>query len=141
MTVMPQRKKLFRRFAAISAAAMIATLSSGSLSAGQSNSVYVLLYNPGTNNEGIHTVKMGTVNTVLIFKSQGDANRYATQLEAQEFPRPSVETINLEEILSFCRLEHHICQLIPAGVTTIPPTDNVPPSQRDFQLSPKPSFP
>ena len=39
--------------------------------------VFVLLFNPGTENEGIHTLTVGDRNIVLMFESEDDATRYA----------------------------------------------------------------
>ena len=59
--------------------------------------VFVLLFNAGTENEGIHTIRIGDRNKVLMFESEDDANRFALMLEAQDFPPPSVEEIDSEE--------------------------------------------
>jgi len=56
--------------------------------------VFVLLFNAGTENEGIHTIQMGAINKVLMFESEDDATRYALLLEAQDFPTPTVEKID-----------------------------------------------
>ncbi|WP_297041304.1 DUF3110 domain-containing protein, partial [Thermosynechococcus sp. OHK43] len=56
--------------------------------------VYVLLYNPGTENEGIHSLQLGDRNLILMFESEDDANRYAMLLEAQDFHPPSVVPID-----------------------------------------------
>ena len=65
--------------------------------------VYILLYNAGTDNEGIHTLQIGERNQVLMFQEQEDAERYALMLEAQDFPTPTVEPIDDEEVKAFCR--------------------------------------
>ena len=50
--------------------------------------VFVLLFNAGTDNEGIHTIEIGDRNIVLMFEDEDDALRYAMLLEAQDFPEP-----------------------------------------------------
>ena len=65
--------------------------------------VYVLLFNPGTDNEGIHSLTIGDRNILLMFEQEDDAARYAMLLEAQDFPVPAVEAIDREEIEEFCR--------------------------------------
>ena len=83
--------------------------------------VFVLLFNARTESEGIHTLQAGERNTVLMFESEDDAIRYAGLLEAQDFPAPSVEIFDEEEILDFCRSADYDWQLVPAGQLAIPP--------------------
>lgn len=77
--------------------------------------VFVLLFNAGTDNEGIHTIRMGDRNLVLMFEQEDDATRYALLLEAQDFPTPTVESILREEIEEFCRSVGYDCKFVPAG--------------------------
>lgn len=77
--------------------------------------VFVLLFNAGTDNEGIHTIRMGDRNLVLMFEQEDDATRYALLLEAQDFPTPTVESIPQEEIEEFCRGVGYDCKFVPAG--------------------------
>lgn len=120
-------------------AAIAALLVSAIAGQAAPRAVYVLLYNPSTPNEGIHTIKTDRLNTVLMFSSQADAQRFATQLGAQNFPQPVVEAIGMDQVLAFCRQERYQCQLIPVGTPITPPKLNVPPQQRDYQPSPKPA--
>ena len=64
--------------------------------------IFVLLYNPNTDNEGIHSIEINGRTIVLMFEEKDDAERYVGLLEAQDFPTPSVEMVNLEEIKDFC---------------------------------------
>ena len=64
--------------------------------------VFVLLYNFGTEKEGIHSIELKGRTIVLMFEEKDDAERYCGLLEAQDFPLPSVESINIEEIRDFC---------------------------------------
>ena len=64
--------------------------------------IFVLLYNPNSNNEGIHSIELKGRTIVLMFEEKEDAERYVGLLEAQDFPTPSVESVNLEEIKEFC---------------------------------------
>jgi hypothetical protein len=77
--------------------------------------VFVLLFNAGTENEGIHTIRFGDRNTVLMFEQEDDATRYALLLEAQDFPVPSVETVEREEVEEFCESAGYDCQFVPEG--------------------------
>ena len=65
--------------------------------------IFVLLYNPNTNNEGIHSIELKGRTIVLMFEDKEDAERYCGLLEAQDFPIPVVEQINVDEIKEFCK--------------------------------------
>tara|TARA_B100000963_G_scaffold259968_1_gene228239 strand:+ start:281 stop:655 length:375 start_codon:yes stop_codon:yes gene_type:complete len=64
--------------------------------------IFVLLYNPNTDSEGIHSIELKGRTIVLMFEDKDDAERYVGLLEAQDFPSPSVEIVDLEEIKEFC---------------------------------------
>ena len=65
--------------------------------------IFVLLYNPNTDNEGIHSIELKGRTIVLMFEEKDDAARYVGLLEAQDFPTPSVEMVNIDEIRDFCK--------------------------------------
>ncbi len=95
--------------------------------------VYVLLFNAGTANEGIHTIREGDRNKVLMFKSQDDATRFALMLEAQDFPEATVEAMESEEIEEFCKSTNFDCELVSDnGNLTLPPEINV--EETDWQV-------
>ncbi|MEO1339621.1 MAG: DUF3110 domain-containing protein [Cyanobacteria bacterium J06635_13] len=87
--------------------------------------VYILLFNAGTDNEGIHTIQMGDRNTILMFQDEDDALRYSVLLEAQDFPEPKVEAIDSEEVEQFCRQADYDSKLVESGQLEIPPEQNV----------------
>ena len=64
--------------------------------------IFVLLYNSGTDKEGIHSIELKGRTIVLMFEDKDDATRYCGLLEAQDFPKPTVEIISIEEIKDFC---------------------------------------
>jgi len=64
--------------------------------------IFVLLYNSNTDNEGIHSIELKGRTIVLMFEDKEDAERYCGLLEAQDFPVPTVEIVNIEEIREFC---------------------------------------
>tara|TARA_B100000212_G_scaffold104469_1_gene77254 strand:+ start:69 stop:443 length:375 start_codon:yes stop_codon:yes gene_type:complete len=64
--------------------------------------IFVLLYNPNSDNEGIHSIELKGRTIVLMFEEKDDAERYVGLLEAQDFPAPCVEMVELEEIKEFC---------------------------------------
>lgn len=87
--------------------------------------VYILLFNAGTDNEGIHTVQVSDRNTILMFKDEDDALRYAGLLEAQDFPEATVEAIDSEEVEQFCGQADYDWKLVEPGQLEIPPEKNV----------------
>ena len=87
--------------------------------------VYILLFNAGTDNEGIHTIQMGDRNTILMFQNEDDALRYSMLLEAQDFPEAKVEAIDSEEVKQFCRQADYDSKLVESGELEIPPEKNV----------------
>ncbi|WP_448571980.1 DUF3110 domain-containing protein [Trichothermofontia sp.] len=105
--------------------------------------VFVLLFNAGTDNEGIHTLQIGGRNLVLMFESEDDATRYALLLEAQDFPLPTVEAIDQAEVEAFCEDADYGCQLVPIGyipegdhdrLLLSPPENNL--AQTDWSADP-----
>lgn len=93
--------------------------------------VFVLLFNARTDNEGIHTLKVGDRNIVLMFESEDDAARYSLMLEAQDFVTPTVEEFESEDIEEFCRGANYEYKLVPQGALEVPPESNV--EQTDWQ--------
>ena len=47
--------------------------------------IFVLLYNSGTDKEGIHSIELKGRTIVLMFEDKDDATRYCGLLEAQDF--------------------------------------------------------
>jgi hypothetical protein len=94
--------------------------------------VYVLLFNVGTDNEGIHTLKLKQPETeddyqdvVLAFEEEDDATRFAVLLEAQDFPEAAVEGIDQEELEEFCESSGLGLQYVSEGMLAVPPSSNV----------------
>ena len=74
--------------------------------------VFVLLYNSGTEKEGIHSIELKGRTIVLMFEDKDDAERYCGLLEAQDFPLPSVELIEIDEIRDFCNRLNYESKLV-----------------------------
>lgn len=87
--------------------------------------VFILLYNAGTDNEGIHTIKTGDINQVQMFASENDATTFSLLLESQNFPKPSVEMIDDTEVKEFCRKAGYTWNFVPAGKLVHPPAANL----------------
>ena len=64
--------------------------------------VNVLLYDAGKDNEGIHSLELDGKTVVLMFEDPDDAQRYSGLLEAQDFPVPTVESLERKEVEEFC---------------------------------------
>jgi hypothetical protein len=77
--------------------------------------VHVLLYDAGEDSEGIHSLELSGQTVVLMFENRDDADRYAGLLEAQDFPTPSVEGIDREEIELFCREAGYEARFVSDG--------------------------
>ncbi|MBE5229756.1 MAG: DUF3110 domain-containing protein [Microcystis aeruginosa PMC 728.11] len=86
--------------------------------------VYVLLYNAGTDNEGIHTISHQGRHTILMFESSSDATNFARQLREHNFPVPSVESILIQEIIAFCEEVGYDWEVVPEGANKIPPVES-----------------
>lgn len=106
--------------------------------------VYILLFNAGTDNEGIHTIQINNPedasgalrNKILMFASEDDATRYALLLEAQDFPTAIVEEIDSEEIEAFCRDADYDWEIVGDGELAIPPQSNL--EETDWDVENKP---
>ena len=77
--------------------------------------VHVLLFDPGSDQEGIHSIELAGRTVVLLFEDPDDAQRYAGLLEAQDFPVPVVEQLEREEIELFCSQAGYEARFVPAG--------------------------
>jgi hypothetical protein len=87
--------------------------------------VYVLLFNAGTDNEGIHSLQANGRNTVLMFEDQDDATRFGLMLEAQDFPPATVEPFAQDDIEEFCLEAGFDYRIIPSGALMMPPESAV----------------
>ena len=83
--------------------------------------VHVLLYDTGTDNEGIHSLELSRDTVVLMFENRDDAERYCLLLEAQDFPKPSIEILEREEVELFCTQAGYLSKFIENGF--IPKSD------------------
>ena len=77
--------------------------------------VHVLLFDAGTDSEGIHSLEIAGRTVVLLFENPDDAERYAGLLEAQDFPVPTVEALDREDVELFCREAGYEARLIESG--------------------------
>ena len=83
--------------------------------------VHVLLYEAGTESEGIHSLELKDTTVILMFQDRDDAERYCGLLEAQDFPTPSVEELTRVDIEAFCVEAGYEARFVEKGF--IPSTD------------------
>ena len=98
--------------------------------------IFVLLYNPNTDNEGIHSIELKGRTIVLMFEEKDDAERYVGLLEAQDFPAPSVEMVNLEEIKEFCKRCDYETRIVTKDFVPKTPEDRLllTPPQKNLEV-------
>ena len=98
--------------------------------------VHVLLYNIGNEDEGIHSIDINGKTIVLMFEEKDDADRYCGLLEAQDFPIPSVEKIEREEIDIFCLNAGYEVRLVEKGFRPTTEEDRllITPPQRNLEV-------
>ena len=95
--------------------------------------VYVLLFDAGSDSEGIHSLEIAGRTVVLLFENPDDAERYAGLLEAQDFPVPSVESLDREDVELFCRDAGYEARFVASGF--VPESDE----ERLFMAPPEAS--
>ena len=98
--------------------------------------IFVLLYNSGTDKEGIHSIELKGKTIVLMFEDKDDATRYCGLLEAQDFPLPNIEKINIDEIRDFCRNLDYECKLVEKNFVPITAEDRlfISPPQKNLMV-------
>ena len=77
--------------------------------------VHVLLYEAGTDSEGIHSLELNGATVILMFEDRDDAERYCGLLEAQDFPTPTVEELNRVDIEAFCAEAGYEARFVEKG--------------------------
>ena len=77
--------------------------------------VFVLLYNPYTDDEGIHTLDNGNSHQVLLFQKKEDALVYSSRLGEMNFPVPTVTEIDEDDILQFISDNNYTGLIIGPG--------------------------
>eukprot|EP00898_Chlorokybus_atmophyticus_P008132 jgi/Chlat1/831/Chrsp104S01180 len=93
--------------------------------------VYVLLFNAGSNDEGIYVLQKddetdnGPENVVLAFEAEEDAERFMGLLEAQLTMRPTVQSIAPDSLQTFCQESCYTVQVACEGELVYPPESTV----------------
>ena len=94
--------------------------------------VWALMFNAGSGTEGIYSRRSGQDDLVLTFEDKDDADRYAEQLSASDFPKASSVQLEISMLLTFCHEGGHTLGLVKQGDLVIPPEQSVP----EFSWSP-----
>ena len=99
--------------------------------------VFVLLYNSGSDKEGIHSIELKGRTIVLMFEDFDDAERYCGLLEAQDFPLPSPEAVKLQEIKDFCIKFDYETRLVEKNFIPKTPEDRllITPPQKNLDVN------
>ena len=71
-----------------------------------------------------------------MFEDKDDATRYCGLLEAQDFPSPTVEMIDIEEIKEFCIKLDYECKLVEKNFVPNTPEDRllISPPQKNLEV-------
>ena len=99
--------------------------------------VHVLLFDAGSDQEGIHSLELNGRTVVLLFEDQDDAERYAGLLEAQDFPVPTVERLDRQEMELFCNQSGYEARFVPSGFLPETAEDRllIAPPERNMDVS------
>ena len=91
--------------------------------------VFVLLYNPNTDDEGIHTLGYGNSFQVLLFQKEEDALVYSSRLGEMNFPVPTVTELYEQDVLQFISDNNYTGLIVGPGAGDDAPigeTSNLP---------------
>ena len=99
--------------------------------------VHVLLFDAGSDQEGIHSLELNGTTVVLLFEDRDDAERYAGLLEAQDFPVPTVERLDRQEMELFCSQAGYEARFVPSGFLPQSAEDRllIAPPERNMDVS------
>ena len=87
--------------------------------------VWALLFNAGSDEEGIYSRRLGKTNLVLTFEEEDDAERYAEMLVATDFPSAAPVEVSSATLVEFCSEGGHLIGLVRAGSLIMPPDETV----------------
>lgn len=96
--------------------------------------VFVILFGVGHTNqqeqEGIYSLRYQgpeglPQETIIVFESQADAERYASMLEVMMTHTPHVCSIGAEDLVDFCVERGYRCRMEQSGTVLVPPDFSV----------------
>ena len=92
------------------------------------HAVWVLVFNIGTSEEGVYTLKVDEGRAhVLAFERDDDADRYAALLQAEGFDLATPYHWDAGQLTAFCEAEGHErfhLSYVPAEAHVMPPDQN-----------------
>ncbi|KAJ1640299.1 hypothetical protein T492DRAFT_931434 [Pavlovales sp. CCMP2436] len=86
---------------------------------------YVLLFNEGSNNEGIYSVASDDINVVLAWETEADAMNYGEKLVAQNMPQPTPKLFPMSDINEFVSEAGLHVGVVRDGMDYTPPSRTV----------------
>ncbi len=90
--------------------------------------VYIVLFYPDTDNEGVHTIefpKGSGKNFLLAFEDHNECLNFALVLKDQKFFDPTPQQINYKSLSDYCQTISLALQIVPKGTNLLPPIDRV----------------
>eukprot|EP00558_Chaetoceros_sp_UNC1202_P013531 CAMPEP_0197255562 /NCGR_PEP_ID=MMETSP1429-20130617/72477_1 /TAXON_ID=49237 /ORGANISM="Chaetoceros sp., Strain UNC1202" /LENGTH=218 /DNA_ID=CAMNT_0042718885 /DNA_START=301 /DNA_END=957 /DNA_ORIENTATION=+ len=92
------------------------------------DSVHIILFNPGTDREGVHTIefpKDSGNNMILAFESRSECDQFSASLREQQFFDPTPQEMKLVPLEDYCEQIGVKIQVVPKGMQLQPPKENV----------------
>lgn len=90
--------------------------------------VHVILFNPNTEREGVHTLefpKGSGNNIILAFACKQECQHFSQSLRDQNFFDPIPQEVQLEPLEQYCEQIGVNVQVVPKGARIKPPKDTV----------------
>jgi len=87
--------------------------------------VSILVFDDGSGDTGIYSIRIGKRNKILMFESGISAEYFSSMLARQGFPKATVELVDKREIQNFCIDSNYDFEVVPADSVIIPPELNV----------------
>ena len=93
--------------------------------------VHVIVFNPETDQQGVHTIEFpqgSGLNIILAFESQNDCETFAAMLRhegSRQFQNALTAEAPLEELEEFCESTDMLVKVVPQGKDLRPPSDVV----------------
>lgn len=91
--------------------------------------VFIIVYNPDTEEQGVHTLEVpkgSGINFILAFEDEEVCRSFCASLRDQQFFDPKVKEIKLISLEEYCEdLDDVFVQTIPKGLNLKPPSERV----------------
>jgi len=88
--------------------------------------VHIILFNPNTDREGVHTIefpKDSGNNIILAFESRMECEKFSMNLKEQHFYDPVPQEMNLDSLEEYCETIGVDVQVVPQGTNLKPPKE------------------